>query len=78
MSMIRPLSACHIICKPGSKELLVAATYEGLKDKFINGDNVKKDIAVNNNDNKPVVCTPPAYRPHDYYEDDVYYPYDDD
>lgn len=33
-NMIKPIASCYISCKPGSKELIVATTYDGLCQKM--------------------------------------------
>lgn len=44
-TMIKPLASCYISCKPGSKDLIVCTTYDELKRKMHETENLAKILA---------------------------------
>lgn len=60
-NMIKPLASCYISCKPNSKDLLVCTTYEELKRKMHEAENLANVLApvpeVNSSSPKVLSCT---------------------
>lgn len=72
---IKPLSTCYITCKPNSRDMVVAATYEGLKMELELAQSIDAAMGLQNEVKQtlPAVVNAPTRSYNDYDEDDCYY-----